>query len=154
MKFQGLTTVLSIVVVAWSLAVSGAAIDGFGFDDPEMESRYKALVAELRCPKCLNTNLAGSDAPIAVDLRRAVRRLLDEGKSDAEILAFLQSRYGDFVLYDPPFKASTALLWLLPAMLVVIGALVLWRMGQRRESVELTGDEQERLRALGISERE
>lgn len=144
---------------AWTVlfaaaALGATAIDGYGFDDPAMEARYKSLIAELRCPKCLNTNLAGSDAPIAVDLRRAVRRLLDEGKTDKEILAFLHERYGDFVLYDPPFKASTALLWLLPVILLVVGAFVVVNMGQRREGVVLTEDEEERLVKLGVSDKE
>ncbi len=150
---------MKLLVWTWTVLLSvwafgATAIDGYGFDDPEMAARYKSLIAELRCPKCLNTNLAGSDAPIAVDLRRAVRRLLDEGKTDEEILGFLHERYGDFVLYDPPFKASTALLWLLPVILLLVGAFVVFRTGQRREAVVLTEDEQQRLRRLGVSETE
>jgi cytochrome c-type biogenesis protein CcmH len=83
-------------------------IDTFEFSDEVQERRYRALIDEFRCPKCLNTNLAGSDAPIAQDLRKVVYRLVViEAKADQEVRDYLQARYGDFVLYDPPFNART-----------------------------------------------
>ena len=78
-----------------------AAIDAYPFEDEAMQLRYDALIAELRCPQCLNTNLAGSDAMIAQDLRREVYRMLQDGHSDDEILDFMHARYGDFILYSP-----------------------------------------------------
>ena len=140
-----LVTVLSALTVA-------AVVDGFDFEDQAQAERYHSLIAELRCPKCLNINLAGSDAPIAVDLRRAVRRMLEAGRSDDEIRAHLRERYGDFILYDPPFEAATAALWLAPLALLAIAGLVLRRLGTRRDAVVLDAEDRERLRALGVDE--
>ena len=122
--------------------VAGAsAIDGFGLPDAETTVRYQALIAEFRCPKCLNESLASSGAPIAADLRRTVRRLLAEGKADAEIRAHLQERYGDFVLYDPPFTPRTWALWFAPAAFLALAAFALWRIGLRRTGKPLTAAE-------------
>lgn len=136
------------------LALAGAGwaaspVDLYEFDSVAEEQRYRALIAELRCPKCLNTNLAGSDAPIAQDLRRTVHRLLtEEGMSNEEILAYLQERYGDFVLYDPPFRPDTWILWLGPVVFLLAGALVLWRMLQQPPREPLSEAEAERLRNI------
>ncbi|MCE2436550.1 MAG: cytochrome c-type biogenesis protein CcmH [Pseudomonadales bacterium] len=92
------------------------------------ESRYLALLSELRCPKCQHVNLLDSDAPIAEDLRATVRSLMAEGRSDSEIKAYLRARYGDFVLYDPPLRASTLLLWALPLLFAVARAMVVLRI--------------------------
>lgn len=104
------------------------------FADAQTSSRYQALIAEFRCPKCLNTNLKGSDSPIAVDLRRAVARLLREGNSDQQVRDYLQARYGDFVLYNPPFKPSTYVLWLGPLAFLLIALVVVWRTVGRAKS--------------------
>ncbi len=124
-------------------------VDAFEFPSPELEARYRSLIDEFRCPKCLNTNLSGSDAPIAKDLRGTVRRLLvEEGMSDREVRDYLQARYGDFVLYDPPFKPGTWVLWLAPAAFVLIGLLVLFRMLRPRAAVSLSAADQARIREL------
>ena len=121
----------------------------FSFEDPADEARYRALIAELRCPKCLNTNLAGSDAPIAQDLRRTVHRLLTEERmSDADIRAWLQARYGDFVLYDPPFRPDTWVLWLGPVAFLLAGVLVLLRLVRQPPAAPLSGAEADRLQQL------
>lgn len=135
-----------------ALASASSVVDAFDFDDPTLEARYHALVAELRCPKCLNVNIAGSDAPIAGDLRRAVRRMLEEGRTDAEILAHLKDRYGDFILYDPPLSPATMLLWATPVVLIIIGLIVIRRIGSRQGVVELTDEEREKLEALGAED--
>ena len=112
------------------LSFSGTAqsvIDAFEFDNLEQEARYQSLVAVFRCPKCLNINLAGSDGPIAGDLRREIHRMVKEQQSDAHITEFMQSRYGDFVLYDPPFRVDTWILWLGPLVVLLIGFLFLRR---------------------------
>ena len=93
-----------------------ASIDAHDFPDKQMQLRHQALIEELRCPQCLNTNLAGSDAMIARDLRREVRRLLMDGKSDNEILSFMYERYGDFVLYTPRLHIGTIFLWFGPLL--------------------------------------
>ncbi|HSW07019.1 cytochrome c-type biogenesis protein [Aquabacterium sp.] len=91
-------------------------------DNPAREARMMALAAELRCLVCQNQTIADSHAGLAEDLRRQIRELLDKGMSDREIRDYMTQRYGDFVLYRPPFKASTALLWAGPGLLLV-GAL-------------------------------
>lgn len=124
-------------------------VDLYAFDSAADELRFRQLIAELRCPKCLNTNLAGSDAPIAADLRRTVHRLIEEeGMSDDEILSFLQARYGDFVLYNPPFRPDTWILWLGPIAFLLLGALVLWRMLRQPPAEALTSDEAARMRSI------
>ncbi len=142
------------VVLLLALVLAGAVradspIDLFQFDSPRQEARYRALVAELRCPKCQNTNLAGSDAPIAADLRRTVYRLITrEHMTDQQIRDYLQARYGDFVLYDPPFRPDTWVLWLAPAVFLLVGAFVLWRMLRQPPDQPLTDDESERLSTI------
>lgn len=124
-------------------------VDVYQFPTAEQETRFHALTEELRCPKCLNTNLAGSDAPIAEDLRRTVYRLItEENRSDAEIRGYLQERYGDFVLYDPPFRPGTWLLWIGPALFLLLGALVLVRLLRQPPAAPLSDAESERVRAL------
>lgn len=91
------------------------------FDDPGMQSRYEALTHELRCTVCQNQTIADSNASLARDLRREVRRLMAEGSSDQEIRDFLTARYTDFVLYNPPVKPQTYLLWAAPGLLVLGG---------------------------------
>ncbi|MYE25161.1 MAG: cytochrome c-type biogenesis protein CcmH [Gammaproteobacteria bacterium] len=147
-------TVLGIAAlcIAATLSPASSVVDAYDFDNPALEARYRTLIAELRCPKCLNVNIAGSDAPIASDLRRAVRRMLEEGRTDQEILAHLQDRYGDFILYNPPLSPATVLLWATPAVLILVGLLVLRRLGSRRDAVELTEEERARLDALGAED--
>ena len=105
-------------------------------DDPELEKRVMALSEELCCLVCQNETLAGSHADLAVDLRRQIREQMKAGKSDKEIVAFLTERYGDFVLYNPPVKPRTYLLWFGPFVLLGGGLLVLFRyVGRRRELI-------------------
>ena len=117
------------------------------------EARYRALLYELRCLVCQNQSLADSDAELAGDLRRRVRELMAAGQSDAEIAAHLRARYGDFVLYRPPFAWRTAALWLGPFLLLAAAAWALLRRVRRRHAApppELSAAERARLaRALG-----
>lgn len=92
------------------------------------EVRYHALIQELRCLVCQNQNLAESNAPLAQDLKQQVSEMLLAGKSDTEIKDYLIARYGDFVLYRPPFKPLTWLLWLGPFVLLGFGLFIAWRM--------------------------
>lgn len=101
---------------------------------PEMEIRLKKLETELRCLVCQNQTLAESPAGLAGDLRREVRLLADQKKSDAEIKEHLRARYGDFVLYRPPVDGKTYLLWFGPFCLLIGGAILLWIMGRRRKA--------------------
>jgi cytochrome c-type biogenesis protein CcmH len=105
---------------------------------PEFEQRLKKLETELRCLVCQNQTLADSNAGLAEDLRREVRELAEKGKSDEEIKTYLQARYGDFVLYNPPVKEITWLLWFGPFVLLALGALV-FALLVRRRSVAAQG---------------
>src|SRR4029450_10587227 len=99
------------------------------FAQPDLDARLKKLEDELRCLVCQNQSLADSSAPLAEDLRREVRALAVSGKSDEEIKQFLVARYGDFVLYNPPVKSTTWLLWFGPFVLLTGGAVVWWAVG-------------------------
>ncbi|MDO8355172.1 MAG: cytochrome c-type biogenesis protein CcmH [Nitrospirota bacterium] len=94
-------------------------------ENPQAEARLKTLALELRCLVCQNQTLADSTAPLAEDLRREVREMIAKNMSDQEILDFLVQRYGDFVLYRPPLKATTTFLWLGPFLLLVVGGVML-----------------------------
>lgn len=123
------------------------------FQDPGNEQRYRDLISELRCLVCQNQNLADSNAPLAADLRSVVYDMIREGKTDNEILAFMIERYGDFVLYRPPFAGRTLLLWVGPFALLAIALWVLARQVRKRApgaagSGRLSDAERERLRAM------
>jgi cytochrome c-type biogenesis protein CcmH len=108
-----------------------ASIEVYEFEKEETEQRFHGLIAELRCPKCQNQNLAGSNAEIAKDLKARIYQLINQGKSDAEIVDYLIERYGDFVTYRPPVKPSTLLLWFGPfALFFLVGLFLLWRTSQ------------------------
>src|SRR5690625_5276720 len=141
---------VGVVAVAMAfLAPAWAAIDVHEFGAPALERRYQRFIEELRCPKCQNQNLSGSDAPIAQDLRQELARLLDEGYSDGEIVDHMVARYGSFVLYRPPVNARTAVLWLGPAAMLTGGLVVALLLGLRqrraraRRAMEERGDEQD-----------
>ena len=119
--------------------------------DPVLEKRVMALAEELRCLVCQNQTLAESNAPLAEDLRNQVREKMRQGKSDAEVVGFLVERYGDFVLYRPPLKASTILLWFGPLLLLAVGFAVLLRRVRRRRQADDTGiPDEDRRRAAEL----
>lgn len=133
---------LLVVVLAW-LAGAGTtfAIDNeVAFEDPVLNARYLALIREIRCPKCLNESIADSSAPVAADLRREVRRLMSEGKSDDDVKTFLSSRYGDFVLYRPRVNETTWALYAGPFVFLLIGAVVFWRVLEKRRGQPIDED--------------
>lgn len=121
-------------------------------EDPVAEARLKHLAVELRCLVCQNQTLADSNAPLAEDLRREVREMIAKNMSDQEIIDFLVQRYGDFVLYRPPVKATTTLLWIGPFLLLVGGGvalvLVLRRRGQAMTDAPVTDEEHRRVEQL------
>ena len=123
-------------------------IDVWDFQNQQEIERYDELIAEFRCPKCLNTNISGSDAPIAADLRRAVYRQIRAGMSDQEIRDYLQARYGDFVLYKTPFRGDTAILWISPVLFLVVGLFVLFRVTRKRSTVGLTEEDRTRIKKI------
>ena len=120
-------------------------------DDPAVEQRVSRLASELRCLVCQNQTIADSNAPLAVDLREQVREKVKQGRSDTEIVEYLVARYGDFVRYRPPLKATTLLLWFGPITLMIVGVFVLLRRVRspsREASVPLTDAERARAAAL------
>jgi cytochrome c-type biogenesis protein CcmH len=121
-------------------------------EDPVVEQRLNVIAEELRCLVCQNESLAGSRADLAQDLRREVRGLIKEGKSDQEVKDFLVSRYGDFVLYRPQVKPVTYLLWGGPFLLLIVGLVMLIRFLRRRSETiveqPLTDEEKRRAEAL------
>ena len=143
---------LSLLMLLVLALPAMAVIETYQFDTELQRQRYNAFIEELRCPRCQNQNLSGSDSAIAQDLRRQIHQMIMAGKSDIEITQYMVDRYGDFVLYRPRFNAATAVLWLGPVVLLVLG-LGIWAMLSRRRksAVPENGDgdvlsEQDRLR--------
>lgn len=116
-----------------------AAIDVYDFDSPQQEAQYRGLIEELRCPKCQNQNLAGSDAPIAQDLKQKTYDMIKDGRSDAEIRAYMQERYGDFITYKPPVRPSTWILWFFPPLLLIV-LIVGWFWQSKRSQRVARGE--------------
>ena len=129
--------ILALLFVAASLAAWGQSSE-IANPDPKVEARLKSIAHELRCLVCQNQTIADSDAPLAVDLRQQTRAMIAAGKTDDEIRGYMVERYGDFVLYKPPFNAATAVLWIAPGLLIVGGFAALIVMMRRRR--EAAGD--------------
>ncbi len=126
-------------------------IEAYQFDDAAKEARYKVLIEELRCLVCQNQNLADSNAELAQDMRRLTYEMVQAGKSDQEIVNYMVERYGDFVLYRPPLKPSTALLWAGPFFIFGGGVVVLLLVIRRRNretAPELSATDHERAKRL------
>jgi cytochrome c-type biogenesis protein CcmH len=124
-------TMVILVLPAWAIDQDKA------FDDPELQARYEEIIEEVRCLKCQNQSIKDSNAFLASDLRREIRRLLEEGKSNAEIYDFLVQRYGEFALYRPRFSGKTLVLWIAPAILLLGGALMLGNIVRRRMALPI-----------------
>lgn len=142
---------LALVLLAMTAAWASAKEATPAAQDPALEQRVMALSNELRCLVCQNQTIADSNAPLAEDLRNQVREKMRLGASDSEILDFMVARYGDFVLYRPPFKAATFLLWFGPLLLLAAGLLVLLRRLLRRQpaqDVAMTAAERKRVADL------
>ena len=133
------------IASASAFAQVGADVAPLQFQSPAEETRFHALVSELRCVMCQNQSLADSNAQIAHDLRREVLELMREGRSDAQIKDFLVARYGEFVLYRPRVEGRTWLLWLGPIALLLIGGVVIARIVHARSgaTVSATDEPQE-----------
>ncbi len=127
-----------------------ADIKSYEFSEPKMANRFVDLTTVLRCPKCQNQNLADSDSIIAKDLRAQVQSLINKGQTDQQITDFMVQRYGEFILYDPPLKKSTLVLWLGPFGMVLIGSWALWFFGRKTQNqgAMLTPLEQQQLDQL------
>lgn len=130
-----------ILVLAGALAFAMDADPKLA--DPVAQATYERLTREVRCLVCQNQPISDSTAPLAADLRREIREMLEAGKTEEEITTFLLDRYGDFVLYRPRFNSSTALLWLAPGLLLLGGGIALVRIVRRRASLPVPTEEED-----------
>ncbi|WP_235041447.1 cytochrome c-type biogenesis protein [Vreelandella profundi] len=140
---------MMIMIIASSAAAGG--IELRQFDDPVMQARYYDLTAAMRCPLCENQAIGDSNAPIAADMRDRVYQLLQEGRSDIEIVDHMVQRFGEYILYNPRLENRTYLLWGLPIALVLLGALVVVLMVRARRNASakaLSAEERQRVEAL------
>ncbi|WP_294033574.1 cytochrome c-type biogenesis protein [uncultured Moraxella sp.] len=137
----------SIMALLLGMSISTmamASIDIYEFDSPQQEAQYRGLIEEFRCPKCQNQNLAGSDAPIAQDLKQKTYEMVKDGRSDTEIRNYMFERYGDFISYKPPVRPSTWILWFFPPVLLVL--LILgWIYKARKGRSQLSADDTQAL---------
>lgn len=145
---------LFAVLFLFSPLFANAVIEGhkYPFDNQSDAERFQHLSENLRCPKCQNQNLADSNAPVAIDMRDKVYDLMQQGKTDEDIVNYLVARYGDFVTYKPPFKISTLLLWLGPLLMFLMGFFFIVMMRKNQQNNEapqpLSDEEKARLAAL------
>jgi cytochrome c-type biogenesis protein CcmH len=144
------------LLLAFVAVPAVAVIESYDFASDAERERYQRFIDELRCPKCQNQNLSGSNSPIAADLRRELHRMIVQGKSDDDIIGFMVARYGEFVLYRPRLDRNTAILWGGPALLGLVGIVVIGLIlrSQRRRAAgalataPLTEAEQSQLKSL------
>lgn len=147
---------MRIFVLLLSLLVSmtaQAAIEAYEFETPQQEADFKDLTFELRCLVCQNQNIADSNADLAKDLRSEIHKMLRDGKDKNQVVDFMVERYGDFVLYRPPMRTSTMLLWFGPFVIGIVGLFLLIRFIRSRAATpavatELSAEERERLASL------
>lgn len=142
------------VPIIFLLMLSGIACAGVefrNFASPEQQAAYENLTSELRCLVCQNQTIADSNAELAADLRRQVYEMLQQGKSKQDIAQFMTDRYGDFVLYNPPFKLKTGLLWIGPTAFLLIGLVAVFLFVRRKKSaatVQISAEKQQKIRSL------
>ena len=134
-RLTAIASLLLVVTPAFAIDVDKA------FDDPELQARYEAIIEEVRCVQCQNQTIKDSNALIANDLRREIRRLIGEGMTDAEVYDFLVERYGEFVLYRPRMSGISLLLWLAPAVFLIIGGIVFVRVLRKRMAMPIDVDD-------------
>ena len=130
----GILTLLLFATASFAIDKSEA------FEDPELQARYEKIIDEVRCLKCQNQTIKDSNAFLASDLRREIRRMITEGMTDDQIFDFLVDRYGEFALYRPRASGKTLILWVAPALLLFGGALVLFRIVRRRMALPIDDD--------------
>lgn len=147
---------LLLASLCLQLAGAWAVVDLREFDSEVDRKRYQSFIDDMRCPKCQNQNLAGSNSPIAEDLRDQIYRLIQDGRSDKEIVDYMVERYGEYVLYKPRLSPATLVLWIGPPLLLLVGLVTLiWVVRRRRsqqlsetQDSDLSADEREHLDRL------
>ncbi|GLP97707.1 heme lyase NrfEFG subunit NrfF [Paraferrimonas sedimenticola] len=154
MKKLAIAFVSALLVLGLTLTTANATpVDTYQFKTVEHQKRALKLAEELRCPQCQNQNLIDSNSPVAQDLRLEVYQMVDAGKTDAEIVEFMTSRYGDFVLYKPRWEPKTLVLWLGPIGLLLFGGAIAFTFIRRsrnapKEEVAMTDEQRAELDAL------
>ncbi len=142
---------LSIALLLILSGIACAGVEFRAFANPEQQESYEKLTSELRCLVCQNQTIADSNAELAADLRRQVYEMLQQGKSKQDIAQFMTDRYGDFVLYNPPFKLKTGLLWIGPVVFLLIGLVAVFLFARRKKtaaSIEISAEKQQKIRSL------
>lgn len=148
---------ISLILLSLVLSLSvnqaqASPVDTYEFNDEVTKIRFQELSKELRCPKCQNQNLADSNSPIAADLRKELYELLQQGKADSEIVNFMVDRYGEFVLYRPRVSQLTYVLWFGPAVLILLGIIVVIVIVRRKpldkKDLVLSSAQQDKLKKL------
>jgi cytochrome c-type biogenesis protein CcmH len=141
-----------IILIMLLSGFAFAAVDTFEFTDKNQQQRYKQFIDEMRCPKCDNQSLSGSNSPIAEDLRQQLYTMVQDNKSDEEIVTYMVDRYGDFILYKPRLTIKTMFLWGAPILFLLIGLVILIVMLRSRKKAaanqELSANERETLDRL------
>ena len=133
---------LFLLLFICAYAVPVVAIDtGIAFDDPVLQARYEHIISEVRCLKCQNQTIKDSNAFLAGDLRREIRRLISEGNSDDQVYDFLVQRYGEFALYRPRMSGKTLILWIAPGLFILFGATVVVRVVRGRMAMPIDDEE-------------
>ncbi|KAF3981085.1 MAG: cytochrome c-type biogenesis protein CcmH [Methylococcales symbiont of Hymedesmia sp. n. MRB-2018] len=127
-----------------------AGVEYKKFDDPEKEQAYGVLIEELRCLVCQNQTIADSNADLAKDLRRQVYEMLEKGQSRDEIVDFMIERYGDFVMYNPQFKAKTGVLWIAPFVFLLSGFILVWIISRKKIENNMEANEQQKQKKVKV----
>lgn len=129
---------LCVLLGVTLLATQALAIDSVkAFDDPVLQARYEKLISEVRCLQCQNQSIKDSNVLLAADLRREIRRMLAEGKTDADVADFLVTRYGEFALYRPRTSGKTLILWIAPFLMILFGGFAIFRVVRHRMSLPI-----------------
>ncbi|MDA8499125.1 heme lyase NrfEFG subunit NrfF [Citrobacter sp. Igbk 17] len=133
---SGKTMLLMLLLIFLPFITHAQVVDTWRFANPQQQEKALFIASQLRCPQCQNQNLLESNAPVAVSMRHQVYSMVEEGKNEAEITAWMTARYGDFVRYNPPLNEQTLLLWALPCVLLLLVGVVIWRVRSRQRTEE------------------
>ncbi|MGJ0492097.1 MULTISPECIES: cytochrome c-type biogenesis protein [Methylobacter] len=143
--------ILMLVLLLTLSGFAGARVEYKEFSNAEQQQAYDDLISELRCLVCQNQTIADSNADLAKDLRRQVYEMLQQGKTKQDVADFMTQRYGDFVLYNPPFKAKTGLLWIGPAVFLIIGLITVFvfvRRNRTPATAEISAEKRQKIHSL------
>lgn len=148
-RFLASALVTTLMLLSATVAAQQVTYDGHEFESEQQRVRYAELINELRCPKCQNQNIADSNAPLAAAMRDRAYEMVMAGQSKQQVIDYMVARYGNFAHYKPPFNAFTAVLWIAPVVIALIGIGVAWRLSrQRKQPFEFSEEEQQRLQRL------